>query len=269
MDIHLTWISNLKQHNYLAYSVCFKSLFEQQSHYPSVILTNDLDLEYQKKFADLGCLIVDAKYLSLPLKMDVIIRDRWLAYWQYIDPTEHEYVVITDSRDVIFQRDPIEYCRHTAPDKIVLCCEGFPHSASPFNLCDQVEAQRNISDFDMPFTDWPVMNAGVVAGPAAAMKQLCFTMWSNCIRCHAKCTDQAVFNYLCHYFREDSFSFHVADPNKDPWCVTGEAIKENLMDIEVVYQNGDLMLNESSPYFIFHQWDRTKYDEAILRKYSD
>ncbi len=271
-NLHLTWISNLQNWDIPSYLACFKSLQAVGCDYPSVVLTNDDRLHKPatwEAFRAAGTTPINiASFWENPPRVDYIIRDRWLAFWRYIDPTYHKYVVITDSRDVVFQRDPVDFCYRVSDDRLILTGEGFSHQHSPFNLIDQLEAQRDIADFDVPFTSWPVINAGVVAGPADKVKQLCLTIWTNCIRSRGKCTDQGVFNYLSYYWRQDP-TFYVANPNEDPWCITGEGLKENLLDIDVVYQDGELRINEKTPYFIFHQWDRTKYSQEILQKYSD
>jgi hypothetical protein len=271
MNLHLTWISDVKPWDYPSYLACFKSL-KQHSGCQSVVLTDDPALSKKDTwhlFSDAGT--TPTRISSLwhdPPKIENILRDRWLAFWRYIEPELHDYVVITDARDVIFQRDPFAFCERISEDRVILTGEGFAHKQSPFNLIDQFEAQRELGDFQIAQADWPVMNAGVLAGPADKVKQLCLTIWSNCLRCRGRCTDQGVFNYLCYYLRQDPV-YYVANPNEDPWCITGEALKENLMDIEVVYQDGELRMNDKTPYFIFHQWDRTKYCEEILQKYGE
>ena len=52
-------------------------------------------------------------------------------------------------------------------------------------------------------------------------------------------------------------------PYNDVFCATGEAIKHK--NINVHFDGTNVLNLNDEPYYLFHQWDRTEYAEAIRK----
>jgi hypothetical protein len=266
-DVCLTWISKCTPdivHNYLVY---VRSLQACNFSGHIVILTDDMSESIKILFKAAGCLIEDIRSWDKSIRIDYLLRDRHLAFWQYLNRQQYDYVLITDSRDVCFQVNPMPYLRRCFWNKsLILSSEGFMHRESPFNMIDQIEAQRNVRDFDHKYVDWPVVNGGVIVGRAEFVKNFCFLVWTNCVRAKGSCTDQGIINYLFNYLQHDS-GFHLVDPNNDPLVVTGEGIKCEL--VPVTYKDDLVCMPDGRPFYIFHQWDRVEgMGQSILNRHS-
>lgn len=261
MDLYLTWASNCNEANFPEYLVYFKSLKKFKNTADAVCLTNALEDRYRGELKQF-CHVVQSE-----TKIEWIVRDRFLAFWEYLcKHPEYNYVVLTDSRDVVFQGDPLRYMRGVSHRyQLALTSEGFSHRQSEFNLIDQFEHQRSVRGFDHNYFDWPVVNGGVILGTLAAVKNFCLMVWSNTVR-SVSGTDQAAINYLYQYLKRDSECF-LADPHTSVLSITGEAVKHQLLQFSPVYQNNSLCTTQGDPYLIFHQWDRTEFKESILRQY--
>lgn len=262
-DLYLTWASNVTDENFPEYLVYFKSI-PRNSYTEAICLTNSLEDKYRRQIEKTGCRVVTSE-----AQVDFLLRDRHLAYWQYLCKNpDHDYVLVSDSRDVLFQDDPIFYSRRNLYAKnLVLTSEGFPHRASEFNMVDQFHAQANVQDFGKRYMDWPVVNGGVILGKAPCVRSFCFLVWNTCLRSLGGCTDQAIINYLYSFLRDDP-EYFLADPNTCRLSLTGEGVKHGLLDIQPVLINNRLCTPDKEPYCIFHQWERTLFKQQILNHYA-
>lgn len=173
--------------------------------------------------------------------------------------SSYEYCVITDSKDVVFQSDPLP-----VPSKVVLVDEGMMHSQSGWNMIDQFEAQANVREFRTDYSKQPVLNGGVVLGTTEGVKNYLFLLWSNTLRAIGRCTDQGVLNYLYADLQHDS-DYLVVDPNSSSVCLTGEAVKEGF--VTPIFKNGIFFHKSGEAYAIVHQWERTIHKAEVLAHY--
>lgn len=191
-----------------------------------------------------------------------LMRDRNYFFWQFCLSSQNERVLICDSKDVIFQRDPFEY---SSKEEIFLVEEGMLHKESPWNINEQKQVQAGLKENFIPFRDNAVVNAGVYLGRPIDLKHLFLLIWTNAIRTSA-CTDQAVLNYLVNHLKKDPV-YNFVNPLSDDFCLTGEAVKEGF--VKVGFENGKFLNSKTgNPYFLVHQWDRTEFREQILAQYS-
>lgn len=206
--------------------------------------------------------IIDIK----PNEVEFLLRDRHRHYRDFLLKNKNAYrkTLITDSKDVVFQRDPFENANVHWYEFIYLVGEGMNHVQSGWNLIDQYEAQRNAPQLD--YRDWPVINGGVMLGTSGMLRNLLLMWWSMMTRSAGKCTDQGFLNYLYNGYLQDETCYFVKEPQRHLFCVTGEAIKEGLVDIE--FRDGQFIQPLSQqPYYIVHQWDRV--ESEIVRKIKE
>jgi hypothetical protein len=90
-------------------------------------------------------------------------------------------------------------------------------------------------------------------------------MWSNCLG-RPFCTDQAVLNFICNNLKSTG-KMYLFDPRKDSFCLTGEAEKEFLLPYDVQMIDGLVENQKKDRFCVFHQWDRTKFSNQILKRF--
>lgn len=257
-NIILTWASNINSETWPFYEVYFKSIRQQNiENCDFVCLTNKLDYEFLDKIVGNYHFVVE----YVQTKSKKIFTERWNAYWQFLKKRNYDQVFLSDSRDVLFQDNPF----FIPPDKeIVLTKEGILHKDSSWNMNEQFKFQLNLKENFSTYVNWPVVNAGVCCGKSKFIQDFCFLMWSNCLF-HENCTDQAVLNFIISNQIDDPRIF-LSDPEKDNYCLTGEAVAQNMLSFNAFIKN-DFISKENSKFTIFHQWDRTNFAESILKKF--
>lgn len=217
-----------------------------------VIFTHDMPVVTREFLGKFGIQIVDVD----PKKVHYLIRDRHLAYWEFLVENSHRYhhCIFADSKDVIFQEDPFGYVLFGP--MIAFVSEGMTHSQSGWNSIDQYECQRNVREFSENLSPRPVLNGGVILGSSEELKNFFLLLWTNTVRCVGSCTDQAVLNYLFTFLeKEGKQRYVVCDPYRDRMCLTGEAVKEKFF--RPTFKDGVFFHPETEkPYYIVHQYER-------------
>lgn len=219
-----------------------------------IIFTCEMPSEFARKLNNKGFDIV-----WIPKEeVHTLYRDRHLAYYKTdIMCTNYRYIIQTDTRDTVFLKNPIDWIEHTQRKaKLFLVSEGFPHKVSPINIQNQTRYQQTLAaPFKKDFSSWPVINGGTVIGHGNIMCFYDLAIWLSGI--HANGGDQCATNYV-----SQTLSLHpdveILDPKLSNFCLTGEAINLGAIVPKNIYD-----------YYLFHQWDRTRYKDEILKKWGD
>lgn len=220
--------------------------------------------------------------------------ERFIFIWNYLREHEDEYrfVTVTDTRDVIFQKDPTEFLeKKLFKGSIVCSSEGLIYKDEPWG-------NKNLLDTFGPLIhnelkDKMIYNVGTIAGFSAEVRDLLIQIFFQSVNRPIPVVDQAVFNFLINLH---PLSDEVMKLNNDSgWAIqlgtTIDAIKAGAGDIgrEV---NGDfykldmytrlyrdtqpfltedgLVINGSTPFTIVHQWDRVPaIKNAVEKLYGD
>ena len=256
MNLYLTWASGIRKDNWSEYHAYFASVSSVLREDRFVCLTDDIDPEYERQISALSCDVV-----RTARKNKRFFTSRWHAYWEFLLSEKFKAVVITDSRDVVFQRAPWGFLT----DRVRLASEGFAHGRSAFNMTDQMRLQVSQGEELENFAGWEVVNGGICMGCREQAADFCFLMWSNCLG-RPSCTDQAVINMVARNLRGTG-ALVVSDPAADSFCLTGEAVKEGLLSFEPKSRGGKVCDASGEPYAIFHQWDRTIFRNEILNSF--
>ena len=229
------------------------------------ILTCEMNVSQRSKLMDLGCVVVD---VHLNHSSNFFIM-RNAAYNKFLlNLSEYNYIAITDAKDVIFQRDVFEL----ANNGTYITTEGFLHKDSPWNTTDQANFHSSVKPdykdqvkLPVDLSEKLVLNGGIILGDPAELYNITYLLSNIGIYCNNvdSFTDQAVLN---HYYYTNRFKCRISDPKVDNICITGEAIKEGFMDEHFLYRFTDnkFLTKDGEPYFLVHQWDRTKYKDEIL-----
>jgi hypothetical protein len=169
------------------------------------------------------------------------------------------YLIYSDVRDVIFQRNPVEYLEEHLTGGIDYVVAEEPHITS-----DQWWAKRNtIRSYDARLYERvasrPAICSGVICGRFAAMTELLLALYlQDLLR---RIGDQASLNMLLTFkpWRDRTlilpwtapFVIHAASLNKEgrpslPW--PGDAA--------ATIRDGVVCAPDGEPYYVVHQYDR-------------
>lgn len=239
-----------------------------------VVLTDNMPPEAELRLENLNVAVK-----KIP-KVHFLFRDRHKAYWDFLNRhgAGYEHILVTDSRDVLFQKDPFD-CVEIWKDRmnridntrswfdhfVTLTTEGFPISQSGFATIDNFKFEQSVPDlFHINTRSYQVINGGVALGTRQAMMAYHFLIWAVMCRIAAPCTDQAAINHLMAYLEDDE-TYNVSYP-QDFFCLTGESVKEGVV---TPISDGNFLKNpDGETYHIIHQWDRIDSLRNVLAQSS-
>jgi len=186
---------------------------------------------------------------------------KWLC--EHVD--EYEYVINTDLRDVIFQRDPFEFLKAHPEKNMFFTLEGMTIQESECNRIWHQWYRNNIRFHKEEYLDSYVINGGVWGGKIEQVMSFCLFIFTqvNMIS-RAPIINQQSMGYLYKFWKMNP-QVMMCHPYEDVFCCTGEAIKYD--NIDVYFNEDNIACNkDGEPYYIFHQWDRTEVAQKLLEK---
>jgi hypothetical protein len=129
-----------------------------------------------------------------------------------------DYVITTDVRDVIFQKDPFAALRNYARSHPSLALIA---SSESMRYRDEPWGNQNLLETFGPFLyekykNCEICNVGVLAGTLQAIQELSQTIFELSIRREKTVVDQAVFNFIVH---QKTFSSNILKlPSEAGWA---------------------------------------------------
>ena len=199
--------------------------------------------------------------------------------------TKYRYIVSTDVKDVIFQRDPSEWLEKNlgAPRdlsyKVVAASESIPYNKEDwgnFNLYRSFGPQVY-----QTFCDKIVSNAGVMAGEYEHMLDLFMQISLLCNAAPAHYIeggggpDQAAYNVLINSNPWKKNTFFAK--SEQGWAAqlgtTGPQIQERygkfITEELPTLKDGIVCTSKGEPFYLVHQYDRVpQWKNEILEKYK-
>lgn len=239
--------------------------------------------EYGVRVAAYGA-STDNGFAALPSKLAPHV-ERFLYIWSFLNQNRDRYrfVVITDTRDVIFQRDPTLFLEKSLVTKSLVCsAEGMLYKDEPWG-------SRNLLETFGPFfyehyKEWPIYNVGTIAGYAEEMEDFLNVLFQLSSTRPIPIVDQAVFNYLInmHPYKDDCLKTSGNSEWASQLACTRKAIEAGSGDIgaagdlekyDRVFQGvqpeivgPEVWVPKGPKYIIVHQWDRIPSLKAEIEK---
>lgn len=219
--------------------------------------------------------------------------ERFFYLWYFLENTKNFYrnVIVTDTRDVLFQENPSFWLNNNLIlHNIVAASEGMLYKDEPWN--DRNLLQTFGSFFYENLNNNFIYNVGVIAGRFEYVKSLMLMIFQMSINRQIPIVDQAVYNFILNIpflKRETLFA-----NNTDHWAVnlatTLGAIESKSGDIgmimgansdsiqdyirkykdvqPIVEEDGTVKNYKGVKFSIVHQWDRiSKLKNIIESKY--
>lgn len=218
--------------------------------------------------------------------------ERFIYIWDYLEKNKdnYRYAIVTDTRDVVFQKNPSEWMDSNLglTKTLIASSEGLAYKHEPWgdkNLLDTFGSYL----YDR-YKDRLIHNVGTIAGTAYEVTDLVLLLFQLSINRPISVVDQAVYNFIINleqFVHEIKFT-----TNADDWAVQlgtsqaaieagagdiGQMVKVNkdlLEDYKEVYQDvqpvidNHLVKNPSGDeYCIVHQWDRIPQLKKHIEEY--
>ena len=246
-----------------------------------VLILMNATIETAKKVEDAGFKIIafhqdESGNLTYDSKIMIHV-ERFIHIYKVLKRHEFRFVVTTDVRDVVFQKNPISWLEKNLPKD-----EDLVFSSESIRYKDEPWGNQNLIDTFGPgihddFKDNTIFNVGVIAGRGYAVKDLALNIFLSCINRPIPICDQSTFNLLIsqhpylkssHYCKsEDGWACQLgttADPSKL------EDFKPFLMEPLPKLQGDMVVTSTGIEYTICHQYDRNaEWKKIIEEKYND
>lgn len=222
--------------------------------------------------------------------------ERFFYIWNVLnqlDKNEYRYVITTDTRDVVFQFNPIPWLeKNLTSHKIVCASEGLKYKDEPWGNNNMLQTFGPF--FHNIFKEELIYNVGTIAGDFEYVKDLLLMIFQMSINRPIPIVDQAVFNFIIH--QQPYKNIILKTSNDSGWaCQLGttiHAINSGKGDIGAIMQQNptekviynmkyvdtqpsitnDYVSNGLGdiPFIIVHQYDRIdELKEKFKKLYGD
>ena len=198
--------------------------------------------------------------------------ERFLHIYNYLKNKDYRYVITTDVKDVIFQKNPIEFLEKECVNKnLIFASESIRYKDEPWG-------DQNLKETFGPyiyeqFKDNEIFNVGVLAGHGYAIRDLALNIFVACLNRPIPICDQSTFNFLigqnpytslCRYTRsEEGWAAQLGttgDPSK------ASQFDPVLLEAKPKLQDGIVTTSEGKEFYIVHQYDRVPEMKNTLEK---
>lgn len=181
---------------------------------------------------------VDTGRMTLESSYDIVHNIRFFHIWQYLNDNEYDKVLITDVRDVYFNRNPFDHIPH---NMLIASSEMIKYKNEDWNKRHLVTNLGGIGIETL--LDKEVYNVGVFGGAAHYVKNISKDIYLMSVG-KPLVADQTSFNYLIQTSYKDDTMF--TDLN-DRFGIHLHVIANGFVDFD---------LNKIDDYTIVHQYDR-------------
>ena len=202
--------------------------------------------------------------------------ERFYHIYQHLKNKDYRYVITTDVKDVIFQKNPSVWLENTFTDK-----EDLIFSSESMRYKDEPWGDQNLRETFGPqiyedFKNNTIFNVGVLAGRGYAMKDLMMNIFASCLGRPIKICDQSTFNFLIS--RHPYLKSSIYSKSEDGWaCQLGttadpskiEQFRPFLLEPSPKMEGDKVLTSEGIEYTIVHQYDRVpEWKKVIEEKYN-
>ena len=246
-----------------------------------VLILMNCDKDTAQKITDAGFSIIafnqDANG-NLTYQSQLMVHvERFIHIYKLLKDNNYRYVITTDVKDVIFQKNPSVWLENNLTDKedLVFSSESLKYKDEPWgreNLT-QCYGQGIYEDFK----NNTIFNVGVLAGRGYAMRDLVLQLFLNCINRPIPIVDQAVFNVMIS--RHPYLNSTMYTVSEDGWaCQLGttadpskiDSFKPFLLEPSPKLEGEKVVTSTGIEYTIVHQYDRVpEWRKVIEAKYDD
>jgi len=265
-------IGAFKNYNFEQVKPWIKSINECGFKGDKVLIAIDTSEETNQKIAKEGFTVVSTKSMSGAM----FHMERFIHIYNFLkDHTDYRYVVSTDVRDVIFQRDPMEYLNDCITTDTA-------YELLAVSECIKVKDEHWNRDnilkcFGQYFFDEikerEILNVGTLAGKSHMVADLCGMLYQLSLNRADWVADQAAYNILMNWFPYIGIT-RISGLNDGFCCnlhVTNKPIERDhfapfITEKHPIFEDGLMKTGYGKePYYIVHQYDR----DPVLKKFYE
>ena len=246
-----------------------------------VLILMNCDKDTVQKVTDAGFSVIafnkDAQG-NLTYNSQLMVHvERFIHIYKLLKDNLYRYVITTDVKDVIFQKNPTEWIQNNLSqgEDLIFSSESMKYKDEPWgreNLT-QCYGQGIYEDFK----NNTIFNVGVLAGRGYAMRDLVLQLFLNCINRPIPIVDQAVFNVMIS--RHPYLNSTMYTVSEDGWaCQLGttadpskiDSFRPFLLEPSPKLEGEKVVTSTGIEYTIVHQYDRVpEWRKVIEAKYDD
>jgi hypothetical protein len=203
--------------------------------------------------------------------------ERFIHIYKLLKDNDYRYVITTDVKDVIFQKNPVQWLEENLPEgheDLVFSSESIKYKDEPWGRQNITECYGQGIYED--FKNNTIFNVGVLAGRGHAMRDLTLQLFLNCINRPIPIVDQAVFNVMIS--RHPYLKSSMYTKSEDGWAcqlgTTADPSKINsfrpyLLEPSPKLDGDKVVTSTGMEYTIVHQYDRVpEWKKVIEAKYD-
>jgi hypothetical protein len=246
-----------------------------------VLILMNCDKDTVQKVSDAGFSIIafnqDDKGNLVYQSQLMVHVERFIHIYKTLKDNLYRYVITTDVKDVIFQKNPSTWLENNLLDKeqLVFASESIKYKDEPWGRQNITECYGQGIYED--FKNNTIFNVGVLAGRGYAMRDLVLQLFLNCLNRPIPIVDQAVFNVMISRHPYLDSSMYTA--SETGWaCQLGttadpskiESFRPYLLEPSPKLEGDKVVTSEGIEYTIVHQYDRVpEWKKVIEEKYDD
>ena len=209
---------------------------------------------------------------SLPVHVE-----RFVHIYNYLQSHDsYRFVITTDVKDVVFQKDPTKFLGMELPGaKLMFASESMLYKDEPWGNQNLMETFGPF--FHERFKDNIIYNVGVLAGRGDAMRDLCAMIFVMSVNRPIPIVDQSTFNFMISQEPYKSVARYMT--SEEGWaCQLGttadpsklEQFKPFLLEPSPIMVDGEVATSAGKAFTIVHQYDRVpEWKKVIEEKYND
>lgn len=195
-----------------------------------------------------------------------IVVQRFLDIYSYLSSNpDYRYVIVTDVKDVIFQRDPIQYITENYTqyeDRIIVGSEGINYVDEEWGNNNLATCYPHLYEINK---NTEIFNAGTFAGEAIYVRDLCFNVFNLSLIGvqHDPQPDQAAFNIILNTVPWEDVTYY--NSLQEAWAAQlGTTLDPKIKDKYAskllykspVIKDNRVYTHDGILYCIVHQYDR-------------
>jgi hypothetical protein len=191
---------------------------------------------------------------------------RLIDMWWFLQNDEREWghIITTDVRDIVWQLNPTEWLSKNLKSEIIVASECITNENEPW-------AHKNIHEGYGPIF-WEsikgktIANVGVIAGKYQSVKDLLMLNWLVSQAGDTRhFTDQSALNLIVN----NSLLKDKIEVNSDFALQVDTLSKDKRFEKKTYFIENEMVINETIPYVLVHQYDRNEeLKKLIENKYK-
>ena len=253
------------------------SIEENVKNAHRVMCISNINEETQRWLLNKGFELIEMPKANIPVHVL-----RFLSIYEYLRKNwaKYNYVITTDVKDVIFQKDPFVFMEDNnigrSPIKLMAPSEAMYYKDEPWNRDNLKQAYGDYFYENLGFKNMLIACCGVIAGTSEYVKDLVFNMFSNSTNRPIPVVDQVVFNMLINTqpYKDVTNTFTMssgwtlqAGTMNDPTKV--EQFKDKWLELPPYFYDGKFLTAAGNEFCIVHQYDRVpEWKKFVQEKYG-